>query len=82
VVLNEVRPIPPFPDEFVEAVDMTFVGASFLGFTVNGNITMAEAETRLVLAPPLPPGIPEPSSVVLLGIGGAGLLGHCWRRRR
>ena len=78
VVLNDVAPIPPFPDEFVEAVDISFLGASYLGFTVNGSITIAEAQTALVLVPP-PAPVPEPCSFILFGAGCAALLGY--RRR-
>jgi hypothetical protein len=55
--------------------------------TLDPNNTLLATQTdrifRLTLVGTLPPpGVPEPSSLILLGLGGLGLAGYAWRRRK
>ena len=64
----------------LELTGITFSGGEYDGMTPEdaGFDVIFTSGSR---SPNLPP-IPEPSTLVLLGIGGISLLGYTWRRRR
>jgi len=55
--------------------------AGITGVTITGGADFAIAQTRAIALPAGPGVIPEPSSIALLGLGFAGLVGYGIRRR-
>ncbi len=44
--------------------------------------TPPEQGTSHPKRPPIPPGIPEPATITLVGLGVGALAGYAWRRRK
>jgi hypothetical protein len=72
--LTQIPQISWTEDRFAGGSSLAYPGSSEFGGSVSGffggNIAVGSAV------------VPEPSSLILLGVGGLGLCGYCWRRRK